>query len=156
MEIIRQTNRTLLPDVVNSDQLDILTLIGDAKGIDRLDDDKMREINQYLKCSGYEEMERKFQPSVWSFFDANSQSVKYTLERPEKIPGSMLTPIYLNNYDSFFKTIITVMDSRKAQGLLNVEFHFEQLLEMISSGKVMEDINRMPCKWCNIDIFSNQ
>lgn len=64
MEIIRQTNRTLLPEAVNSDQMDILTLIGDVKGIDRLDDDKMREINQYLKCSGYEEMERKLQPSV--------------------------------------------------------------------------------------------
>ncbi len=55
----------------------------------------------------------------------------------------MLTVINLNDYDSFFKTILTVMDSRKSQGLLNVEFHFEKLLEMISPKKVMEDIKQV-------------
>ena len=140
MEIINQTNRTLLLDMINPDKMDLLTLVGDVKGLDSLSDDQMREINQHLECHSYEEMERKFEPTVWSFFDAGSQSVKYTLERPENIPPSMLTPINLNDYDSFFKTILTVMDSRKAQGLLNVEFHFEKLLEMISPKKVMEDI----------------
>ncbi len=140
MEIINQTNRTLLLDIINPDKMDLLTLVGDVKGLDSLSDDQMREINQHLECHSYEEMERKFEPTVWSFFDANSQSVKYTLERPETIPASMLTAISLNDYDSFFKTILTVMDSRKSQGLLNVEFHFEQLLEMISPKKVMEDI----------------
>ena len=140
MEIINQTNRTLLLDMINPDKMDLLTLIGDVKGLDSLSDDQMREINQHLECYSYEEMERKFEPTVWSFFDANSQSVRYTLERPETIPASMLTAINLNDYDSFFKTILTVMESRKAQGLLNVEFHFEQLLEMISPKKVMEDI----------------
>lgn len=140
MEIINQTNRTLLLDMINPDKMDLLTLVGDVKGLDSLSDDQMREINQHLECHSYEEMERKFEPTVWSFFDANSQSVRYTLERPETIPASMLTAINLNDYDSFFKTILTVMDSRKAQGLLNVEFHFEQLLEMISPKKVMEDI----------------
>lgn len=143
MEIINQTNRTMLLDMINPDKMDLLTLVGDVKGVDSLSDDKMREINQYLECTSYEELERKFEPTVWSFYDANSQSVKYTLERPENIPESMLTPIYLNDYDSFFKTILTVMDSRKAQGLLNVEFHFEQLLEMISPKKVMEDIKQV-------------
>lgn len=143
MQIINQTNRTLLLDVINPDKMDLLTLVGDVKGQDSLSDDKMREINQYLECASYEEMERKFEPIVWSFYDANSQSVKYTLERPENIPESMLTAIHLNDYDSFFKTILTVMDSRKAQGLLNVEFHFERLLEMISPKKVMEDIKQV-------------
>ncbi len=143
MEIINQTNRTLLLDVINPDKMDLLTLVGDVKGQDSLSDDKMREINQHLECHSYEEMERKFQPLVWSFYDANSQSVKYTLERPENIPESMLTVINLNDYDSFFKTILTVMDSRKSQGLLNVEFHFEKLLEMISPKKVMEDIKQI-------------
>ncbi|MGN0304989.1 MAG: transcriptional regulator, partial [Lachnospiraceae bacterium] len=143
MEIISQTNRTLLLDVINPDKMDLLTLVGDVKGQDSLSDDKMREINRHLECRSYEELERKFEPTVWSFYDANSQSVKYTLERPEKIPETMLTPIHLNDYDSFFKTILTVMDSRKAQGLLNVEFHFEQLLEMISPKKVMEDIKQV-------------
>lgn len=140
MEIISQTNRTLLLDVINPDKMDLLTVVGDVKGIDSLSDDKMREINQYLECRSYEEMERKFEPTVWSYYDANSQAVHYTLERPENIPDNMLTAINLNDYDSFFKTMLTVMDSRKSQGVLNSDFKFDTLLEMISPKKVMEDI----------------
>lgn len=143
MEIISQTNRTLLLDVINPEQLDLLTLVGDVRGIDSLDDDKMREINQYLECHSYEEVEQKFQPVVWSFFDANSQSVKYTLERPENIPESMLTPIHINESENFQKAVLTVMHSRKAQGLLNVEFGFEKMLELISPKKVMDDIKQV-------------
>ena len=58
MEIISQTNRTLLLDVINPDKMDLLTLVGDVKGIDSLNDDKMHEINQYLCCYSYEEMVR--------------------------------------------------------------------------------------------------
>ncbi len=143
METISQTNRTILLDVVNPDMPDLLTLVGEVKGIDSLDDDKMKEINQYLECRSYEEVERKFKPVVWSFFDANSQSVKYTLEKPESLPESMLTPIYLNEFENFQKMILSVMQSRKAQGLLNVEFGFEKMLEMISPKKVMDDIKQV-------------
>ncbi len=143
MEIINQTNRTLLLDVINPQQLDLLTLVGDVKGIDSLDDDKMKEINQYLECRSYEEVERKFTPVVWSFFDAASQSVKYTLEKPENIPESMLTPIHVNESENFQQAILSVMRSRKAQGLMNVEFSFEKVLEMISPKKVMEDIRQV-------------
>ena len=143
MGIINQTNRTLLLDVINPDLPDLLTLVGDVKGIDSLDDDKMKEINQYLECHSYEEVERKFQPVVWSFFDANSQSVKYTLDRPEGIPMSMLTPININEFENFQKAVLSVMQSRKAQGLLNVEFKFEKMLEMISPKQVMDDIKQV-------------
>lgn len=143
MEIINQTNRTLLLDVINPQVPDLLTLVGDVKGIDSLDDDKMKEINQYLECYSYEEVERKFQPVVWSFFDANSQSVKYTLEKPENIPDSMLTPININEFENFQKAVLSVMQSRKAQGVLNVEFGFEKMLEMISPKKVMDDIKQV-------------
>ena len=143
MEIISQTNRTLLLDVINPQEQDLLTLVGDVRGIDSLDDDKMREINQHLECCSYEDVERKFQPVVWSFFDASSQSVKYTLEKPENIPENMLTPIHVNESENFQKAVLTVMNSRKAQGLLNVEFEFEKLLEIISPKKVMDDIKQV-------------
>ncbi len=143
MEIISQTNRTLLLDVINPQEQDLLTLVGDVRGIDSLDDDKMREINQHLECCSYEDVEKKFQPVVWSFFDASSQSVKYTLEKPENIPENMLTPIHVNESENFQKAVLTVMNSRKAQGLLNVEFEFEKLLEIISPKKVMDDIKQV-------------
>ncbi len=143
METISQTNRTLLLDVINPQEQDLLTLVGDVKGIDSLDDDRMREINQHLECYSYEEVEQKFKPVVWSFFDAGSQSVKYTLEKPESIPEQMLTPISINESENFQKAVLTVMQSRKAQGLLNVEFEFEKLLEIISPKKVMDDIKQV-------------
>lgn len=142
METINQTNRTLLLDVINPDKQDLLTLVGDVKGLDSLDDDSMKEINQHLECHSYEEVEQKFKPVIWSFFDANSQSVMYTLEKPVNLPESMLTPIYLNDFENFQNMILSVMQSRKAQGLLNVEFSFDKMLEMISPRKVMEDIKQ--------------
>ena len=36
MTIINQTNRTLLLEEINPEKLDLLTLIGDVKGIDSL------------------------------------------------------------------------------------------------------------------------
>lgn len=143
MEIINQTNRTILLDVINPEKLDLLTLVGEVKGIDSLSDDQMREISLHLECRSYEEAERKMAPVIWSFFDANSQSVKYTLKKPENISESMLTEIKLNEQENFLKTVFTVMSSRKSQGLLNVEFGFEKLLEMISPKKVMEDIKQV-------------
>ena len=49
MTIINQTNRTLLLEEINPEKLDLLTLIGDVKGIDSLSDDKIKEIHQYLE-----------------------------------------------------------------------------------------------------------
>ena len=86
MTIINQTNRTLLLEEINPEKLDLLTLIGDVKGIDSLSDDKIKEINQYLECRSYEEFQEKFAPCIYSFFDANTQSVRYTLKKPENIP----------------------------------------------------------------------
>ena len=74
MTIINQTNRTLLLEEINPEKLDLLTLIGDVKGIDSLSDDKIKEINQYLECRSYEEFQEKFAPCIYSFFDANSRS----------------------------------------------------------------------------------
>ena len=37
---------------------------------------KIKEINQYLECRSYEEFQEKFAPCIYSFFDANTQSVQ--------------------------------------------------------------------------------
>lgn len=142
MNTIRQTNRTLLLEEINPEKLDLLTVVGDVKGIDSLDDDKMKELNQLLECHSYEEFQEKFAPTVYSFYDANSQSVRYTLRKPESVPDSMLTEIPLTQSNDFLKMLFTLMDSKKALGMLNADFGFENLLDMISPKKVMEDIRQ--------------
>lgn len=72
MNVIKQTNRTLLLEEINPEKLDLLTMIGDVRGIESLSDDKIKEINSKLACKNYYEFEEKFSPCVYSFFDANS------------------------------------------------------------------------------------
>ena len=143
MNTISQTNRTLLLEEINPEKLDLLTLIGDVKGIDSLSDDKIKEVNMYLECHSYEEFQEKFAPCIYSFYDANSQTVKYTLKNPENIPASMLTQIPLNQHNDFLKMLFTLMESKKSLGVLNVDFGFENLLDMISPKKVMDDIRQI-------------
>lgn len=143
MNQINQTNRTLLLEEINPEKLDFLTILGDVKGIDSLSDDKMREVKQSLECRSYEEFEEKFAPSVFSFYDANTQTVRYVLRKPEHIPASLLTEIPLNRQNDFMKMLFTLLETKKAQGVLNVDFGFENLLDLISPKKVMEDIRQV-------------
>jgi len=143
LNIISQTNRTLLLEEINPEKLDLLTMIGDVKGIDSLSDDKIKEINQALECRSYEEFQEKFAPCIYSFYDANTQSIRYTLKKPENIPDNMLTEIPLNQQNDFLKMLFSLMESKKSQGVLNVDFGFENLLEMISPKKVMDDIRQV-------------
>ena len=39
--------------------------------------------------------------------------------------------------------LFTLIDTRKAQGLINVDFKFENVLDMISPKKVMNDIKQV-------------
>ena len=41
--IIKQTNRTLLIEEINPEKLNLLTLVGDVRGLDSLSDDKIKE-----------------------------------------------------------------------------------------------------------------
>ena len=82
MEIIEQTNRTILFDEINPEKLDILTIIGDVKGLESLDDDKIKEINEKLLVKSFDEFLDKFSPTVYSFFNAANQKVMYTLSKP--------------------------------------------------------------------------
>ena len=54
MAIINQTNRTVLMEEINPEKLDILTLVGDVKGIDSLSDDKIKELNDNLLISSFD------------------------------------------------------------------------------------------------------
>ncbi len=55
MEIIYQTNRTMLFEEINPEKLDLITIVGDVKGIDSLSDEKIKEINQHLLVRSFDE-----------------------------------------------------------------------------------------------------
>ena len=47
--IIKQTNCTLLIEEINPEKLNLLTLVGDVRGLGSLNDDKIKEINEALE-----------------------------------------------------------------------------------------------------------
>ena len=51
---IKQTNRTMLMEVINPEKLDFLTLIGDVRGMESLSDDKMKEIHDHLLVRSFD------------------------------------------------------------------------------------------------------
>jgi hypothetical protein len=59
METITQTNRTILFAEINPERLNLLTLVGDVRGKSSLDDDKIKEINEELLVSSFEEFLEK-------------------------------------------------------------------------------------------------
>ncbi|MEK4628192.1 transcriptional regulator [Solibacillus sp. FSL R7-0682] len=143
MEIINQTNRTMLFEEINPEKLDLITLVGDVKGIDSLSDEKIKEINQYLLVKSFDEFLDKFSPTVYSFYNAANQKVMYTLKKPEGIQEDCISEIPIDQNNDFLKMLFTLIDTKRSQGITNVDFKFENLLDMISPKKVMDDIRQV-------------
>ncbi|TVX95084.1 transcriptional regulator [Cohnella terricola] len=143
MDIINQTNRTMLFEEINPEKLDLITLVGDVKGIDSLSDDKIKEINRHLLVRNFDEFLDKFSPTVYSFYNAASQKVMYTLKKPEGISEDSISEIRVDQNNDFLKMLFTLIDTKRSQGITNVDFKFENLLDMISPKKVMDDIRQV-------------
>ncbi len=142
MDVITQTNRTILFEEINPEKNDLLTLIGDVKGKSSLEDEKVKEINENLLVSSFDEFLDKFSPVVYSFFNANNQKVMYSLKKPENIPENCITEIPLNMENDFLKMLLTLISTKGAMGIANVDFKFDKILDMISPKKIMDDIRQ--------------
>ena len=140
---INQTNRTILFEEINGEKLDLLTLIDEIGSFESLEDEKIKEINNHLLVKSFDEFLEKFEPKIYSYYDANSKNIMYLLENPEGIPKEFITEISIDKGNTFFKMLNTLIDSRKSQGNKNVDFKFENILELISPKKVMEDIKQI-------------
>lgn len=139
---ISQTNRTMLMETLNPEKQDFLTLVGDVRGMESLSDDKIKEIHEHLLVRSFDEALEKFEPTVYCYYNANNQKVMYSLEKPETIPEEMLTEIPLNRKNEFLNMLMSMIDTKRAEGVINVDFKFEKLTDMISPKKVMDDIKQ--------------
>ena len=54
----------------------------------------------------------------------------------------IISEIKIDNGNTFFKMLNTLIEARKSQGNKNVDFKFENILELISPKKVIEDIKQ--------------
>lgn len=132
---IKQTNRTMLTEVINPEKLDLLTLVGDVRGMESLSDDKIKEINDHLLVRSFDELLEKFEPVVYCFFNANNQKVMYQLNKPENIPEEMLSEIPLNRQNEFMGMLMSMIDTKRSEGTINVDFKFDKLIRYVSPEK---------------------
>ena len=51
MNTITQTNRTILFEEINPEKLNLLTLVGDVRGVNSVSDDKIKEIKKLIKSA---------------------------------------------------------------------------------------------------------
>lgn len=140
--VIKQTNRTMLMEVINPEKLDFLTLVGDVRGMESLSDDKIKEINDHLLVRSFDEFLEKFAPAVYCYYNANSQQVVYQLKKPEQVPEEMLTELPLNRQNEFMGMLMSMIETKRSEGSTNVDFKFDKLTEMISPRKVMDAIKQ--------------
>lgn len=142
MNTISQTNRTILFEEINPEKKNLMTLVGDVRGINSLSDDKIKALNEALLVRSFSEFLEKFEPVVYSFFDANNQKIVYTLKKPENVSDELITEIPLNMSNDYLKMLMTLVETKRSQGTINVDFQFEKLTDMISPKKVMDDIRQ--------------
>ena len=140
--VIKQTNRTMLMETLNPEKMDLLTLVGDVRGMESLSDDKIKEINEHLMVRSFDEVLEKFSPAVYCYFNANNQRVSYRLDKPEGVPEEMITEIPLNRQNEFMNMLMSMVDTKRSEGRINVDFQFEKITVMISPKKVMDDIRQ--------------
>lgn len=141
--IFGQTNRTILFEEFNDEKLDLLTLVGSGKNINSLDDEKIKEIHKHLLVRSFSEFIEKFSPKIYSFFNAASQKISYTLTKPQGLPKDAVSEIPITMDNTFLKMFSTLLDSKKANGIKNVDFNFKEILNYISPKKVMDDIKQL-------------
>ena len=145
MPDIRQCNRTVFFGEVNSEKPDFLTLAGDTRGLDGLDDTLVQEIEDNLVVSSYMEFEKKFGSVVYSYYDANTQKPIYTLEKPDSqlVPPHFLTEIPLGINNPTTGMMYTMLDSKSAGGVKNIDFGYENILDQISPKKMVQNVKQI-------------
>ena len=143
MKIIEQTNRTIVLEKFSEEKYNILTLIGDVENIESLDDEIISEINDKLVVGSFEEFLIKFEPKIYSFMDVENKKISYTLEKDMRLPESLYNEIPINLENSFIKMLVTLIENRKSIDLKNIEFKFEDILDMLSPRRIISDIKQL-------------
>lgn len=103
--------------------------------MDSLSDDKVKEINEALLVKDFDEFLEKFDPTVYSFFNASTGKIVYSKEKTIGVPENMLSIVHLNAHNDFLKMLMTLVETKEVRGIINADFKFEKLTEMISSQR---------------------
>jgi len=139
----RQTNCTILLGEFTPDIEDILTIMGDTRGISAVSDDLIKELLDKLLVHSYEEFEKKLPIKAYGFFNAEDQKMIFTLKKPEHLPPEYVTEYPLGIRSPSTGVLFDMIDARSRQGARNVEFNFESMVKQLSPEKMQSAIRQV-------------
>lgn len=143
MDIIEQTNRTILFDVVNPEVYNMFNIMSDVdENSKSLSDEKVAEINDALLVKSFDDFLKKFKPTIYSYFDQDKGMV-YELTKPAGIPDQLVKKIVIDRNNTFLKMFISIMDTKKASGATNASFNYERITEMLAPHKTLKEIKKL-------------
>lgn len=140
---IQQTNRGALIARFNPEKPDFITLSGETRGLESLDDAKVQEIEDALVVESYVAFEKRFSPTIFQFWDSASQTSQYRTERPAGIPEDLVSEIKLGIKHPTTGMLFTMLDSHSSSGATNIHFNFEAILDQINPKKTRDAIQQV-------------
>lgn len=141
--MIKQTNRTILFDVVNPEVNNLSVLMtGTEEDVLSLTDEKIREINQALLVDSFDDFLKKFNPTIYSYFDTNNMP-QHSLVRPVGIPDMFVKKIELNRNNRVLKMFTSMMDRKKTSNATNVDFNYEAVTKMLAPDKALKEMQKI-------------
>jgi len=141
--LINQTNRTILFDVINPEVFNLSDLMsGTEENVSSLTDEKIREINEALLVSSFDEFLKKFKPTIYSYFDKNNMP-QHSLVKPVGIPDMFIKKIVLDRNNRILKMFTSMMDRKRSSNATNVAFDYESITKMLAPEKALKEMQKI-------------
>ncbi|MCL1975267.1 MAG: hypothetical protein FWG61_03790, partial [Firmicutes bacterium] len=141
--MINQTNRTILFDVINPEVFNLSDIMtGTEENISSLTDEKIKEINEALLVSSFDEFLKKFKPTIYSYFDTNNMP-QHSLVKPVGIPDMFVKKIVLDRNNRILKMFTSMMDRKRSSNATNVTFDYEAVTKMLAPEKALREMQKI-------------
>ena len=141
--MINQTNRTILFDVVNPEVFSLSDLMtGTEENVSSLTDEKIKEINDALLVSSFDDFLKKFKPTIYSYFDTNNMP-QHSLVKPIGIPDMFVKETVLDRNNRILKMFTSMMDRKRTSNATNVTFDYESVTKMLAPEKALKEMQKI-------------
>ncbi len=139
LNVVKQTNNTMLFQSFNEDTIDLVTLLSNSKNDEGLDDSILDEINQKLIVKSFEEFLDKFAPTFYLMYDDKGIPI-YTTKDPKQ-DNVIKQKIDLDN--TVFKMLTQIINKKGVSGDVNIDFEYKEILGLISPKSVVDDAKKL-------------
>jgi hypothetical protein len=117
-------------------------MTGTEENVSSLTDEKIKEINEALLVSSFDEFLKKFKPTIYSYFDMNNMP-QHSLVKPIGIPDMFVKKIVLDRNNRVLKMFTAMMDRKRTSNMTNVTFDYEAVTKMLAPEKALKEMQKI-------------